>query len=278
MFEKLFETAFSTGPGWYRVYTIILILLLITWLILGVKVSIKKPPATKEDLDRIAEDLRRLYDRVDKQFSDSKAQITDKYQGFSLHTVLSIHQGKRHSQRYLYDVGGESKNRISIYLDPSDNLTFRLLDSQGESYSVKVSSKDLPYDKFIYLACEAGVRENSSFLKAFIDGRQVTLQEIPLQLTLLSSIESLLNSSEGVFGADRLGGNGSRVDVAEIVLYSSTLTTDEIMKLLAYFKNKKPEQYISFSEKQWMRMTPGRGMHQENPDLQPRILKLESTD
>ena len=225
--------------------------------------------------DNIVIQIKGLYDRIDKQLNASKVQVSQIHKGVSLHFVLSIHRGKGRNRRYLYDLGNAEKSRISLYLDPSDKLAFSLLDSYGEPYSIRVPPKDLTFDTFIYLACEAGVFKNSSFLKMLIDGEQVAYQEIPTHLAMLSSVESPLKSSKCVIGADLLGNNGSEIDIVELVEYPSTLTTKDLTQLLTYFKNKELKQYISYSENQWLYRPPGgNDLIQENDAFKPLLRKL----
>lgn len=49
IFEKLIETAFSTGPLWYKIFTVILIFLITGWIIAGIKLRSAEQKQISED-------------------------------------------------------------------------------------------------------------------------------------------------------------------------------------------------------------------------------------
>jgi hypothetical protein len=78
-------------------------------------------------------------------------------------------------------------------------------------------------------------------------------------------------------GADLTGDNGARFDLAEVVLYPSTLTSDEIKNLLQYFSTQPRTKFIQFNGAQWMRNRgSGQGLHQDMPEAKPIFRDLDA--
>ena len=228
----------------------------------------KPPPITRADVGEVvAEKLEQLYTRL----QSAEAEVKEKFPGFSIHMVVSLHKLDEKRRKYTLDLTGDKRGRVSIYHDPVDIFTLSVSDVYGEEYSVKVPSgtNGVPFDEPIYLACEVGVRPNSTFLRVLVNGRQVGAVDFPLKIET-----GTINTAGGVLGADLNGKNGARLDVYEIVAYTSTLTTYETQRLLSYFSEHLPKQFVSFDKNQWMRFGgPKGGLHQILPEARPQLRK-----
>ena len=123
--------------------------------------------------------LERLLTRLST--AEPQAHEGERFPGFSHHMVVAIHQLRENRRQFLFDVGELTRNRISLYTDRGSFLCLRLLDAQGETYTVKVQPgpETFQLDDFVYLAAEVGDRGHSSFISLLADGRLLAFQDLP---------------------------------------------------------------------------------------------------
>jgi len=229
-------------------------------------------PISKEDVNEIKRQLADLY----RHLKPPTEQITKKYPGLSIQGVLSLHAIQEKRRKYLFDFGRPDKDRFSIYFDPDNVLTLALVAANNEPYNVRVAPADIPLDQFAYVAFEVAVGDNSTSLRVFVNGKSAAMLDLPFKVD-----PGKLDPTGGVVGADLNGNNGARFDMAEVVLYTSTLTSDEIEKLLQYFSSKPRNKFAQFNGSQWMRqMGKGHGLQQDIPEAKPifRDLDAQPTD
>jgi len=225
-------------------------------------------PISKEDVNEIKRQLADLY----RHLKPPTEQITKKYPGLSIQGVLSLHLIQEKRRKYLFDFGQPDKDRFSIYLDPDNVLTLALVAANSEPYNVRVAPADMPLDQFAYIAFEVAVGDNSTFLRVFVNGKPTAALDLPFKVN-----PGKLDPTGGVVGADLNGNNGARFDLAEVVLYTSTLTSDEIERLLQYFSSKPRNKFVQFNGSQWMRqMGSGHGLQQEIPEVRPIFRDLDA--
>jgi len=224
-------------------------------------------PASRDDVEEIKKQLAQLYEHL----TPPPKEVTDKYHGVSLHSVLSLHPLSEPRRKYLFDLGRIDRERLSIYFDPDNVLTLALISSSNEPYSVRIAPQDVPLDHFIYLSCEVAVKTNSTSLRILINGKVVGSQDLPFAVS-----PNRIEPTGAVIGADLNGQNGAKFDLAESVLLSQTLTSHELKDLLQHFADNKQRQCVRFSGSQWLRnQGQGKGFHQSIPEAMPTIKKLD---
>jgi hypothetical protein len=196
----------------------------------------------------------------------------EKYPGVSINIVLRLHEIHEPRRKYLLDFGEHRGGRLSIYLDPNNVFTVSLIDLRGEQYAVRAPTGigGVQFNQFLYLNCEVGIRERSTFLRVLVDGREIGNIDIP------SRIDAGAISIPGsVTGADIDGANGAAFDEIESAIFTMTLTTAEIGSLLQYFQSKNPQNYLEFDGHQWMRADEHKNLRQDRPELQPQLRQLQ---
>jgi len=77
--------------------------------------------------------------------------------------------------KYIVDTGEINKNRLSIYKEPSGYLTFRVIDNQGQQYSIShdISSWERGKSHFISASWKLNSYNNADEMHLFIDGLEV---------------------------------------------------------------------------------------------------------
>jgi hypothetical protein len=215
----------------------------------------KEPaPTTKELTDVMQKQLDNLYDRLKSPDTVIKAR----YPGYSLHLIASLHRIRNQRREYIYDIGNVDRSRLSVYVGEDDSLSFRVLDSAGEPFTLKISGHDFPLDEVCYFVFEVGNRESSSFMRTLVNGKGVSTLELSHVLTLGD-----FNRGRGTLGADLGERDAAKFDLAELFAYTSTLTTEQQLKLLDYVRTKRRKGYVTFSGDQWLKIGP-RSNEEEN--------------
>jgi hypothetical protein len=116
------------------------------------------------------------YDDVRIRLELYRSELYSKYEtlkGLSCHMVLKLYS-LNGSINFLLDLGKyENKNRISLYLDREDKLTFRVFDNDGNRYinSIKLNTYGFNYNKWCFITFEFGISEDYSILILEINGK-----------------------------------------------------------------------------------------------------------
>lgn len=204
---------------------------------------------SKKDVDEIVEKkLENFYQRL----KPPDIEVTQKYPGFSMHMVVLFKEITEKRRKYVFDLGNTKKERVSMYFSPSNVFTLAFIDSQGETHALRVpnGSKGVPLKELIYFSCEIGVTEHTTKLRILVNAQQVGVLDLPFKTN-----PGDLDPKGAVLGANLQGKLGASFDVTEIILLSKTLTTEEIQKLLNYFKSKPIKGIVKFKAQHWMRVT-----------------------
>lgn len=90
----------------------------------------------------------------------------DEIEGFTAGGIFAVnkHNGKKN---YLIDMGMDPRiNRISIYINESNELCLRVLDSTGKEYETKIliDNSTLCYGELFAMCFEVGIAENSTII------------------------------------------------------------------------------------------------------------------
>lgn len=147
-------------------------------------------------------------------------------------------------------MGSIEKDRISLYLDKEDNLCFRVIDRNSETYTLKIPhSEKVALNKLYYLNFEVGIGEKHSFLKFFVNGQLVEKTEIDHAIAL-----SPIDLKGAVIGADLNGNNSAKFDFGEELIFQKTMTSEQRHEV-SKFLLRVPDQWLSFQGDQWMRVS-----------------------
>ena len=210
--------------------------------------------------------------------SHSEQVQHDALPGITLNLLVRIENRLGGDRQYLLDFGQVENSRLSLYISPDKFLTFVLIDAKGEPHALQipVGGKDIPLDRFIYLACEIGVKGQSSVMRILVNGRQVRYEEMPFQVDI-----GALDAPGGVVGSDLQGEHGARFDLVELSMNSATYTDGDIANMLCYFQRGTPKTaYGKYSGQQWMRVKDV-GRHdliQADPTSRPTYQTLTEED
>ncbi len=171
--------------------------------------------------------------------------------GISLNFLIRLENRLGGERQYLLDFGQADRSRLSVYISSEKFLTFLVIDAKGEPHSLQVAlgGNDLPLDQFIYLACEIGIKSQSTIMRMAVNGRVVRYAELPFRVDV-----GAIDAPGGVLGADIQGQYGARFDFAELAMNASTLSEEKAAQELCWFKKGKPkDDYLKFNGKQWIR-------------------------
>lgn len=96
--------------------------------------------------------------------------------GFSFYLILEYSEVTDFRRKFLFDLGeSEQFNRVSLYFDIDNNIIFRIIDKNGESFICKaprlayVFNPNSPF--IIYADC--GTSQGYSFMRLLINGQEV---------------------------------------------------------------------------------------------------------
>lgn len=155
--------------------------------------------------------------------------------GISAHLIVAIRSiSGLHRRQYIIDVGDTHRTRVSMYVS-SNRFVLTATDNTGEVHALRVplDAGGVPPDQFVYLAATVGSDDNSSTLSLAVNGRIVGSIHNPFTIPL-----SDLDYSRYTIAADLLRGNPGRIDLAEVKLFNSTLSTANRQQLVQSFRNK----------------------------------------
>ena len=116
-------------------------------------------------------DLERKFEH----FAIPELNSNTKDPGFGIVLIIKFLPQSQFRRKYIMDLGETiDKNRISLYLDPNDILTYELIDSVGSIYNTKIPNSEYQFNKFMILYCEYGFSSNFSYFRIFVNGHLIT--------------------------------------------------------------------------------------------------------
>lgn len=157
--------------------------------------------------------------------------------GKSFYTVLSLNQNPDYKRKYISDIiYDKSPGQISLYLDVDNNLVFRIVDLQGETYTLKIAQQvhGLIKEKPHFIYCDFGSSDDYSFMRMFINEKEVGRLN-------LSSYVDFPNSNivKKTIGSDITGSYSSSFMLSEIVFFDKPFLKKKIdslrVKVLNYY-------------------------------------------
>jgi len=155
-------------------------------------------------------------------------------------TILLLVLFQRHPlprKKYVFDAGMSlGANRLSVYIDATDNLCFEVHDRNATPYTVRVpfGTNGLEFEQFHHIYCEYGTSDKDSFVQLFVDNRSVAHIHMNHPIPLSSQI----NLSQAVIGADIHHSNNGKFRLAEFYPYSQTHSYRDRFRTFAYFIDK----------------------------------------
>ena len=191
-----------------------------------------KPTSDKKEIELLSEKIDSLF----QKFTIPDDTTSAKFPGFSTHLVIKLFKQDVQRSKYIFDLGESlHKNRVSLYLDKSNILTYRLIDMWDEQYSVKIPEGNSGYsfNDFMYLNCEYGVTEFFSFMKIFIDGKLIEKSKYKFKIPLPTNIQGSMT-----LAADLSGLNNCKMEIAEYIVYKGTLDYSARKQMTTYLFNK----------------------------------------
>lgn len=200
--------------------------------------KIDKNEIKKEIIDSRTENNKHIEKLLNEFRKDLKVNI-DKSEksldGFSLHTIIEFHNKNLQRRQYIFDFGDLNHDRYSGYLDKNDNICFRIIDSQSESYTIKLSKDKINklFEKFYYLNFELGLSENYSVLKIYINGREQVRQTFDYRVEIKS-----FDKVKGKIGANISGSENGAFTMAYMLIYKKTLSYKEKLQKIRFFKRE----------------------------------------
>ena len=92
---------------------------------------------------------------------------------------------------FLFDFGRDAiRNRVSVFIDPDNHLTLRVIDDDKRDYLIKIeeNSYGFQYEKECFLCFEIGVSKDTTMISLEIDGkyfRDIILDNIKLNTNFI---------------------------------------------------------------------------------------------
>lgn len=158
------------------------------------------------------------------------------FPGIGFHAVLRLNGVIPNRPNYILDWGESAiSNRMSLFILPDQSLRLRIIDPNGDSYSVMVKPRfdTFTFHSLMFIVCEFGNAGDESFLRIIINGRVVAYQQYP---ELGNFNPDPLKMRQGEIGADIDRKNGSAMTIEYYETAKGTFDRkmrDEIMNAIA---------------------------------------------
>jgi hypothetical protein len=126
--------------------------------------------------------------------------------GFSLHAAMQIHHRPADRPQYMFDFGTPERERLSVYISPNDVFTVSFAERADEPHRLHVhlgGSDGIPLDQLFHLDCDLAVANEATFLRVFVNAKEVGSMQLPLKANV-----GALDISNGQIGTDLNGQNG----------------------------------------------------------------------
>jgi hypothetical protein len=155
------------------------------------------------------------------------------FPGFSSTFGLEIYDAAVARRQYLFDYVTPENAQVSLYASPGGSFDFSAVATNNEIYTMRipVGSGGIPIYQFIFLTCEVGVSENSTYMRVLVDGREIKHESYPFRIDLGSH-----SWSKGTIGADLEGKNNSAFKILDASVGHVTMPDDKLLSDLATFR------------------------------------------
>jgi hypothetical protein len=184
-----------------------------------------EPLAKSAQLNDIATQLNKLSLEINRNLNQTD---TIEYPGFSFNLCALIKKNPSKGKAFIFDRGNFlDKERLSCYLNQDNELCFRILDRAGENHTmvIKNDTNGFYFDRLLFITCEYGEKENRSFQRVIINGKEIERYTFSKNFQLADKIKV-----EGsTLGADLNGENCSNIYWAMYAMAFVTLTKSQII-------------------------------------------------
>ena len=150
------------------------VLLFFTFLTIGLSVWSKI--RDNRNANALTNEVRDLKFVIDSTRDDPAEKVTT---GFSLFSILQVGDVPERKRKFIFDCGESiSANRLSLFLDFDNNLVFSIIDNSGVTYSVRAVPNFATFkpNATYFLHCSVGYSKDYSFIRIFLDDRQIAMQ------------------------------------------------------------------------------------------------------
>lgn len=194
------------------------------------------------------------------------------YPGLSLNAAIRFNNVLGAGRQFIFDYGKAAGERFSVYISADKIFTVSFVDAKGEPHLLQrpFGGEEIPLGEFLYFSCELGVGPRNTFVRMKVSRNEPIVITIPYRVDI-----GVLDIKNGVVGADLTGNNCSAFDLAELMVYSATLTNEQLAQMTDAFLIKKRTGVLEFRGKNWMRVgVDNNNLSQPDPDKQPIYRKL----
>lgn len=204
--------------------------------IVGVCLGLWKERRDKQEKDReneaFIQRIESLKSTID-QFNNDPTEKVNSGLGFS--GVVRIGESPDNRRKFILDGGGLNENRVSLYLDFDNNLIFRVIDKNGETYSVKAQQNFITFKKgaYYFFYCDVGYSDNYSFIRLYLDDREIAKQEFSNKIDMSSYSQK---DSTVRFGSDIEGKNNGKFTVSFFSI-SAPMSRKQIFSYMRIISN-----------------------------------------
>ena len=154
------------------------------------------------------------------------------FPGVGVSVVLKLIPQSVFRRKYILDLAKEfNRNRISLFLDANNIMTFELLDTIGETYNVKISPKEYEFNKWMMIHCEYGKSNEFSFMRIFINNKLVEQSKFRFKIELPDNLQKQMS-----LGSDISGTKGIGIEMTTYLVFGSTLTNRQRNNQFNFFQ------------------------------------------
>jgi len=185
---------------------------------------------------RIIESVYDSMRQITSSASPDKVDPTDRgLPGFAFQGVFTVHNQTEKRDKFLMDMGDAlNRNRVSLYLDINNNLTYRIIDDEGISHVISVPqgiNSFQPEAKYLF-TIDYGLSAEYSFMRLFINDREVGRQEIQgwLKLIFRGPTDPEISKTM-LLGCDISKHNFAKFTVAFSAIYKGPMAKQDYKKM-----------------------------------------------
>lgn len=152
--------------------------------------------------------------------------------GLSIHMCITLYPIDYDDIKYILDIGvDKDRNRFSLFIDSTEHLNIRCIDSLGRKVTLQVIDSSYLYNRLNYINVEIGKSEHELMLRIDAEGWDFIQKYLLTDLDFESSINF-------VIGSDVMGDARTDMYIYEYVLYERCLNKDERENVKMYFQDK----------------------------------------
>jgi hypothetical protein len=150
----------------------------------------------------------------------------ESYPGFQSIEALKIKDAAKLNRQYVFEYETPERAKAAFYFsDTGDRFIFSVTDVHGavQSLDFKVG-KEIPLYRFIFLTCQLGLGTAETYLRVFIDGKEMQSKTLPFRMDFGS------RQWHGNIGADLNGKNNAAFERLAISAIGHITMTDQQIK------------------------------------------------